>query len=64
MEDLKILLTPNEVAAALAIGRSKAYELISRGELASVRVDRSVRVPVSDILQWVEDHKTGGKASE
>jgi excisionase family DNA binding protein len=51
----KLLLSPNEVAEALGIGRPKVYSLLSRGELPRVRVGRSVRVPAAALRKWVEE---------
>ena len=48
----KLLLKPEEAAEMLSIGRSKAYELIGTGELASVRIGTSRRVP-ADALEFV-----------
>lgn len=41
----KLLLTPSEAATALGIGRSKLYELLQTGQLASVRIGTCHRVP-------------------
>ncbi len=43
------LLRVDEVAEILAISKAHAYQLISRGELGSVRLGRSVRVRKEDI---------------
>ena len=50
----KLLLTPEDAAALLSIGRSKVYELIGDGRLASVRIDASRRVPMSALVEFVE----------
>lgn len=50
----KLLLTPEHAADLLSIGRSKVYELISDGRLASVRIDASRRVPMSALVDFVE----------
>ncbi len=42
----RILLTVTEAAQRLAVGRSQLYELLRRGEIVSVRIGRSRRVPV------------------
>ena len=39
-----LLLTPEEAASELRIGRSRMYDLIKRGEVVSVRVGGSRRV--------------------
>ena len=50
----KLLLTPEEAASLLSIGRSKVYELLGDGRLASVRIDASRRVPMSALVEFVE----------
>ena len=49
-----LLLTPEDAADLLSIGRSKLYELIGDGRLASVRIGASRRVPMSALVQFVE----------
>lgn len=49
-----LLLTVRDAAAALSIGRSTLYELISAGELDVVRIGRSVRIPVAVLAAFVE----------
>jgi excisionase family DNA binding protein len=49
----KMLLTVPEAAAALAISRSKLYELFAAGVVRSVRVDGSRRVPIDAIEGYV-----------
>jgi excisionase family DNA binding protein len=50
----KLLLTPEDAAELLSIGRSKVYDLIGDGRLASVRIDSSRRVPMSALLEFVQ----------
>jgi len=50
----KLLLRIPEAGARIGVGRSKAYELVASGELASVRIsERSIRVPVSALEAYV-----------
>jgi excisionase family DNA binding protein len=49
-----LLLRPSEAAAALGIGRSKAYELIAAGVIPSIRLGGSVRVPLGALRAWME----------
>jgi excisionase family DNA binding protein len=49
----KLLLTPEEAAEMLSIGRSKLYELLATGELASIRLGGCRRVPTEAIRQFV-----------
>ena len=52
----QMLLRAEEVASALSIGRSKAYEMIASGELPVVRIGRSVRVSAEALRDWVAAH--------
>lgn len=52
-----ILLRPAKAAQVADISRSVAYDLIARGEWPSIKVGRSLRVPVKDLLEWVEANK-------
>jgi excisionase family DNA binding protein len=49
----RLLLTVPEAAEALAISRSKLYELIAAGLVRSVRIDGSRRVPVEALEIYV-----------
>ena len=49
----RLLLRPMEAAERLAVGRSKLYELIAAGEVPSVKIGRSLRVPAAELKQWV-----------
>ena len=42
-----------EVADRLEIGRSTAYELVACGEIPSVRIRGSIRVPVDALRAWL-----------
>lgn len=49
----KLLLTPTEAAAVLGIGRSKVYELMSTGTLASVHIGACRRIPAEVVHNFV-----------
>lgn len=54
----KLLLTPTEAAAALAIGRSKVDELMQTGQLHSVRIGTCRRIPseaLNDLVAALRD---------
>ena len=52
--DEKRLLTVAEAARRLGIGRSHAYIYVLRGELESVKLGRSRRVPVEALDAFIE----------
>ncbi len=49
----KLLLKPEEAAEILSIGRSKVYELMGTGELASVRIGACRRIPAESLSEFV-----------
>lgn len=49
----KLLRTPTEAARALGIGRSKVYEPISDGTLASVRIGSCRRIPIAAVHEFL-----------
>ena len=49
----KLLLTVPEAAKALAISRSKLYELLASGALRSVRIDGSRRIPLNALNDYI-----------
>ncbi|MHB8342037.1 MAG: helix-turn-helix domain-containing protein [Mycobacteriales bacterium] len=57
--DLRLLLTPTEAAAALAVSRSTLYELLASGALHSVHIGTARRIPVAAL----EDYLAGLTAS-
>jgi excisionase family DNA binding protein len=49
----KLLLSPAEAAAHLSIGRSKVYELMRLGELRSVKIGASRRIPQAALADFI-----------
>lgn len=49
----KLLLTVEEAAERLSIGRTKAYELMATGALESVTIGRCRRIPVEALEPFV-----------
>ena len=54
MEDQLLLLTVEECARRLALGRSHTFKYVLTGELASVKLGRARRVPVRALEEFVE----------
>jgi excisionase family DNA binding protein len=50
----RLLLKAPEVARRLGLARSTVYQMMSSGEIATVRHGRAVRVPVAAIQKWIE----------
>ncbi len=49
-----LLLSVEQAARALGIGRSKAYELIAAGDLEAVHIGRATRVPVAALQDLLD----------
>ena len=49
----RLLLTVAEAAGALAISRSKLYELLATGAVASIRIDGSRRIPLEALESYI-----------
>lgn len=63
----KLLLRVSEAADLVSVSRAQAYLLIQRGELPSIRLGRSVRVPAEGLRAYVrrltaESRAEGGGA--
>jgi excisionase family DNA binding protein len=48
-----LLIDSREVARLLGIGRTKTFLLMASGELPTIRLGRSVRVPVVALQSWI-----------
>lgn len=46
------LLTIPQVCTRLNVSRSALYRIVAAGSLRSIRIGRSVRIPVADIEAW------------
>lgn len=50
-----VLLKIPEVMERLAVGQTKVYELMSTGELRSVKVGRSRRIPSDEVDRFISE---------
>ncbi|MGQ0629415.1 MAG: helix-turn-helix domain-containing protein [Sporichthyaceae bacterium] len=49
-----VLLTVEDAAEALALGRTKVYELLDAGALRSVKIGRARRIPLDALHEFVQ----------
>jgi excisionase family DNA binding protein len=63
MNDVRVL-TVEEAARVLRIGRSSVYRAIARGDLPSIRVGRTVRVPVHRLREILGEEGQGSTEAE
>jgi excisionase family DNA binding protein len=52
--DDQLLYTPEGAATKLASGRTTVYALMASGELRSVKIGRSRRIPAAALDEYVE----------
>jgi excisionase family DNA binding protein len=50
---VKVLLTVEEAARAMSVGRTFMWELVMRRQVKSIKVGRSRRVPVTALQEFV-----------
>lgn len=51
----RLLYRPDEVAEMLSLGKSKVFELMASGEIASISCGRARRVPRESLEQWLRE---------
>ena len=49
----RLLLTPEEAAKVLRLGRTTVYALMKSGDLRPVHIGRSCRIPQSELQRYV-----------
>ena len=50
----KLLLKIPEAANRVSLGKTKFYSLVQSGDIRSVRIGRSVRIPADALREWIE----------
>jgi len=54
-EPRMLLLTPEQAAETLGLGRSSVYELMRARRIRSVKIGRSRRIPYASLLDFIGD---------
>ncbi|MET9241074.1 helix-turn-helix domain-containing protein [Nonomuraea sp. NPDC003709] len=60
-EDMPLLLTVEEAAHRLRIGRTQMYQLVKTGEVESVCIGRLRRVPIECLAAYVNNLLEGSR---
>ncbi len=50
---VKVLLTIEEAAQALSLGRTYCYDLVMRKQIASIKLGRKRRIPLAALHEFV-----------
>lgn len=56
--DEPLLLRPREVARMLGVCLNQVYNLAEQGELPSIRIGKSVRIPAAGLREWLKEKMT------
>ncbi len=56
-----LLYRPEQAAEAIGLGRSKIFQLIASGEIETVRIGRSRRIPRQALEDYVERLRQGSR---
>lgn len=56
------ILTIPQVAKILKMSKSKVYLLIQRRQLPHIKLQRNVRVRMSDLERWLQKHIVDGNS--
>lgn len=54
--EIEPLLTIEQMAEILVVGRTKAYELVRTKQVSVVRHGRLVRIRKADLQRWIDSH--------
>ena len=48
------ILSVDDLRSALGIGRTKAYELVSTGQISHFKIGNAIRIPKKSLLDYVK----------
>lgn len=53
--DLPVVLSVPQLAEVLQIGRNSAYDLVKSGQIRSIRIGRTIRIPQAALLEYLNN---------
>ena len=53
LDNLPLVLSVPDLAAVLRIGRNSAYQLVSSGQIRSLRIGKNIRIPQAALLEYL-----------
>lgn len=51
------LITVAEMASLLRISRTKAYTIIKYTDFPKIKIDKSIRIIKTELLEWLKNNK-------
>ena len=55
-EEMPILVTVVEAAERLSLSKASIYNLVATGQIACVRIGRSIRIPIDELNRLIQEH--------
>lgn len=52
-DSIPVVLSVQQLAAVLQIGRNSAYELVKSGQIRSIRIGRTIRIPQTALFDYL-----------
>lgn len=52
-DNLPVVLSVQQLADVLQIGRNSAYDLVKSGQIRSIRIGRTIRIPQSALFDYL-----------
>ena len=56
VDELPLVMCVPQLAKLLGIGRNAAYEIVNSGRIRSVKIGRTIRIPKSAVIEFIEHH--------
>lgn len=53
-EQIPLVMSVPELAKLLGIGRNAAYDMVSAGLIRSVRIGKTIRIPRTALIEFLE----------
>ena len=50
-----LLLRVEEAARLIGMGKSKTWDLVNRGDIPSIKIGKSRRIPVAALERWIAE---------
>ena len=54
-DDLPLTMRVEELMPILGIGRNTAYELVHSEQIKGIRIGRSIRIPKSEVIRFLNN---------
>lgn len=54
-ENLPVVLSVQQLAEVLQIGRNSAYDLVKSRQIRSIRIGRTIRIPQAALLEYLNN---------